>query len=519
MEPTDHSGTTPDRVSHLLEFLRRYSRQRLDSRRMDERRAFPTSLIPDLAAHGLFGLQIAEEHGGLGLSHSDFLRVITQLGAIDANLFVLLGVHNTLGVPPVAHYAAEHVKNAVLPDVAQGRALITSAISEPGAGSNVRAVQARAERWPDGSYVINGSKQWISLGADATYVNVFARLSDEYGRDLGITGFLVDTSTPGFVGGPEVLTLGLKAVPQNSLEFQSLRVPGDALLGGEGAGLLAAKEAFMRGRVTLAAGGLGAMMRSLELAERFARRRQVATGNLAENGRIHQLFAESVAATQAVEALVHYIGARMDSGEHVPEELFFAAKITGCELMWQVVDRSVQLLGARGYVDTNVLGQFFRDYRLLRIFEGSTEAITVYLGSRMLAAPQRVLSLLDEFDVAPHLQELAAGVAKLASAKTANVQSQHVLANVVGELTCWTIMAGLTGQSQHRSEMAQYTAAWCEQQLSERLRTAEQGTPFVELPTVDAIARHIGSYDDTIGDVEQRRPGDQNDLDLLLRRH
>ncbi|MER5392237.1 acyl-CoA dehydrogenase family protein [Saccharopolyspora sp. NPDC002686] len=488
MEPTDRSDTAPDTVSRLLDFLRRYSRERLDSRRMDERRAFPTSLIPDLAAQGLFGLQIPQEHQGLGLSNSDALRVVTQLGAIDANLFILLGVHNTLGIPPIKYFAKDHVKQAVLPQVAQGRALITSAISEPGAGSNVRAVQARAQRLADGSYVINGNKQWISLGADATYVNVFARLTDENGQDQGITGFLVDRSTPGFIGGPEVLTLGLKAVPQNSLEFEDLRVPADAMLGKEGKGLHAAKEAFMRGRVTLAAGGLGAMMRSLELAERFARRRQVATGNLAENGRIHQILAESVAATQAVEALVRHIGVRMDSGEKVPEELFFAAKISGCELMWKVIDRSVQMLGARGYVDTNVLGQFFRDYRLLRIFEGSTEAITVYLGMQMLASPQRVLSVLDEFDASPQIQELAAGVAKLASSRTANVQSQHVLASVVGELTCWTILAGLTSQYQYRSDMNQYTAAWVEQKLADRLRTAEQGTPFVELPTVDAIA-------------------------------
>ncbi|QIZ36913.1 acyl-CoA dehydrogenase family protein [Saccharopolyspora sp. ASAGF58] len=518
MDSADKGAPPRGAVSDVLEFLRRYSRERLDSRRMDERRSFSTSLIPDLASAGLFGLRIPKEYQGQELSHSDALRVMTQLGAIDANLMVLTAVHNTLGVPPVQHFAPEAVKTAILPELAQGKRLITSAISEPGMGSNLRAISTRATKQPDGSYVINGNKQWISLGADAAYVNVFARLTNELGQDLGITGFLVDTATSGFVGGPEVITLGLKAVPQNSLNFQNLRVPAKSLLGVEGEGLLAAKTAFMQGRIVLAAGGLGAAMRSLELAHRFAQRREVATGNLAENGRIQQILAECVAATQAVEALVQHIAGRLDAAEGVAEELYFAAKILGCELMWQVVDRSLQLLGARGFVDTNVVGQLFRDYRLFRIFEGTTEAVTVYLGTRFLAAPERLGSLLDAFNAAPQVQELATGVAKLTTAPIADAKHRHVLANAVGELACWTILAGLTSETSYQSEISAHTAAWCEQRLRERLRAAERDLPFVDLPTVDAIAGHIAGFDAVIGNVEQRRPGDQHDLDVLLRR-
>lgn len=518
MDSTDNGAPHLGAVSDMLEFLRRYSRERLDSRRMDERRSFSTSLVPDFAAAGLFGLQIPKAFQGQELSHSDALRVMTQLGAIDANLMVLMAVHNTLGVPPVQHFAREHVKAAVLPELAQGKRLITSAISEPGMGSHVRAITSRAAKEPDGSYVINGNKQWISLGADASYVNVFARLTNELGQDVGITGFVVDTATPGFVGGPEVITLGLKAVPQNSLDFRNLRVPAQALLGVEGEGLLAAKTAFTQGRVTLAAGALGAMMRSLELAHRFARRREVATGNLAENGRIQQILAECAAATQAVEALVQHIAGRLDAAERVPEELYFVAKILGCELMFQVVDQCLQLLGARGFVDTNVVGQFFRDYRLFRIFEGSTEAVTVYLGTKFLVAPEKLGALLDEVDAAPHLHEYASGIAKLAAAPIMDAKHRHVVANAVGELACWTLLAGLTSETRYRSDMNARTAAWCEQRLRERLRTAELDLPFADLPTADEIAGHIAGYEDVIGNVEQRRPGDQHDLDVLLRR-
>jgi alkylation response protein AidB-like acyl-CoA dehydrogenase len=517
MDSTGDSVPETGAVSDMLNFLRWYARERIDSRRMDERRSLPLSLVSDFAAAGLFGLQVPEQYQGQELSYVDTVRVMTQLGAIDANLMILTGVHNTLGTPPVQHFATENVKKLILPLLAQGKCLITSAISEPVIGSHVRGITTRAVKHADGSYLINGRKQWISLGADAAYVNVFAQLHDERGGSCGITGFLVDTTTPGFVVGPEVVTLGLKAVPQNSLTLDNLRVPADSLLGAEGEGLLAAKTAFMRGRVTLAAGGLGAMMRSLELAHRFARRRDVATGQLAENGRIQQIITDCVAATQAVETLVSHIALRLDAGEVVADPLYFTAKIIGCELTWYVVDRCVQLLGARGYLDTNVVGQFFRDYRLFRIFEGSTEAVTVYLGSTILAAPAKFRSLLDRFDAAPNVRELGAAAVALTTRVTASAQQRHVLANAVGDLACWTMLAALTSETASRTAMHAYTAAWCEQRLRERLRTVQHDA-VSDLPTVDCLTNHISGFEAKIGNIEQRRPGEHHEIDALLRR-
>ncbi|GAA2785774.1 acyl-CoA dehydrogenase family protein [Saccharopolyspora taberi] len=517
MESTGEGRSETAVATEILEFLRGYAGQRLDSRRMDERRSLPPSLVSDFAAAGLFGLQVPAQYQGLELPHRETLRVVTQLGAIDANLMVLAGVHNTLGTPPVTHFAPERVKKEVLPEVAQGRRLITSAISEPGMGSHVNAITAHAAKRPDGSYVLNGDKQWISLGADAGYVNVFARLHDERGKPIGITGFLVDTATPGFDRGPEVLTLGLKAVPQNRLTFNDLHVAADSLLGAEGEGLAAAKAAFMLGRVTLAAGGLGAMMRATELAHRFARRREVATGLLAENGRIQQILADSAAATQAVETLVQHIGTGLDEDGAVADELLFTAKILGCELMWQVVDSCVQLMGARGYVDTNVVGQFFRDYRLFRIFEGSTEAVTVYLGTTILNKPGKFTALLDEL-AEPGVRELGAEVVELATATaTTNDQQRHVLANAVGNMACWTVLAAVTAAAADGGQMRAYSAAWCERQLRERLRDARSGVA-VDLPTSDFLAEHIAGYGASIGDVEQRTLGEQNGMDQLLLR-
>jgi alkylation response protein AidB-like acyl-CoA dehydrogenase len=501
----------------MLEFLREYARNFLNSRLMDERRSLPPALISDFADVGLLGLQIPREHGGQDLSHLDMNRVFTQLGAIDANLAVFCAVHNTLGAAPILLSATDEVKSSVLPRLAAGKALTTSAISEPGIGSHVRGMTTSATSNPDGSYTINGVKKWISLGGDARYVNIFASLSDEGGRPRGITGFLVDSRTPGFGIGPEMLTLGLRAVPQYDLSFRDLRVPPSALLGAEGGGLTTAKAAFMGGRVVLAAMAMGAAMRSLELAQRFAKGREVATGSLADNGRIRQVLAEAGAAVQAVETLISRIATWRDAGQDVPDAWYFCAKILGCELGWSAIDTALQVLGARGFLDTNTIGQHFRDYRLFRIFEGSTEAITVYLGTTLVKYPDEFTKLVDQAHPTAQMLTLIDRVAEIGAHHADDGAAQHIHAAVVGELVCWTLLTVVTNEAAHRSSMHGYTAAWAEHQLRRKLDSAQSGSQR-DLPTRAEFAEHVAGYARIIGDVDQRRwPGEEWTVDPLLR--
>ncbi|GAA1580863.1 hypothetical protein GCM10009828_001290 [Actinoplanes couchii] len=501
----------------MQDFLREYARNFLNSRLMDERRSLPPALISEFAEAGLLGLQIPRRYGGQELSHADMKRVFTQLGAIDANLAVFCAVHNTLGIPPIRFSATDAVKDEVLPRLAGGQALVTSAISEPGIGSHVRGMATTASRNADGSFTINGAKKWISLGGDARYVNVFAKLRDERGRPQGITGFLVDSRTPGFEIGPEMLTLGLRAVPQYDLGFRNLRVPRSALLGQEGAGLDIAKTAFTSGRVVLAAMTLGAAMRSLELAQRFTNGREIATGSMAENGRIRELLAESGAGVQAAETLLARIAAWQDAGEDVPDAWFFCAKILGCELGWSAIDNALQVLGARGFLDTNTVGQHFRDYRLFRIFEGSTEAITVYLGSVFARKPDEFADLLGPVRPTAPILDLVDQVARISADRPEDPGARHIHAALVGELVCWTLLTVVTGETAHRSAMDAYTASWTEHQLRQRLRNA-QLTSHRSLPTLAEFTDHVAGYADVIGDVDQRRwPAEEWRTDPLLR--
>jgi alkylation response protein AidB-like acyl-CoA dehydrogenase len=504
-------------TAQILTFLREYAQNFLNSRLVDERRSLPPAVVSDFADAGLLGLQVPRRYGGQALSHTDMNRVFTQLGAIDANLGVFCGVHNTLGLAPIMHSASEQVKREVLPRLVTGRALTTSAISEPGIGSHLRAMSTSASVHPDGSYTINGAKKWISLGGDARYVNVFARLRDPGGRHLGVTAFLVDNRTPGFGIGPEMLTLGLRAVPQYDLTFRDMRVPRSALLGVEGGGLGTAKAAFMVGRVMLAAMAAGAAMRSLDLAQRFTRGREVATGPLAENGRIREVLAEAGAGVLAVQTLISKIATWLDAGEEVPEAWYFCAKVLGCELGWRAIDTALQVLAARGFLDTSAVGQHFRDYRLFRIFEGSTEAISVYLGSMIVRNPGEFARLVDRAGPAAPVLKLVEQVEQVGANPPDDAAGRHVHAAVVGELACWALLTMVTSEVEHRSAMHGYTATWAEDQLRQRLRNALRA-PHRDLPSVAEFADHVAGYAHHIGDVDQRRwPGEEWRTDPLLR--
>jgi alkylation response protein AidB-like acyl-CoA dehydrogenase len=520
------AGST-ERADRLIAFLRQYGEERVNSHLIDERRTIPPSVILDLGRAGLFGLRVAESYGGQALSHVDTFRVITQATAIDANVALTLGIHNAIGISPIEAFADDQAKSTVLPQLARGTSLATIAASEPGAGSNLQGISTVATK-VSGGYVVNGAKCWISLGSWAGHINLITKLQDQYGRAQGVCAFLVEGASKGFTPGHEVMTVGMRGLPQNHIDIADLRLPAGALLGAEGEGLAVAQTAFEAGRAMLAAASLGTMQRCLQLATRFASRREVATGRLLDNGRTQQILSECVAATRAVEMLVQRVAGDLDQGRKIPPELYFACKIMSTELGWGVVDRSMQLLGARGYLDTNIVARHFRDFRLLRIFEGATEAVTVYVGSLIGKDPARFQELLAErFGAQSVLERLGAaysdilaGVPSEAGSSTAQ-RDRHILANIGGELACWGILASLTQHTASRThtELDRYTAAWAERQLEDRLRMARDGKRQYEILSPAFLADQIGGYTAAIGDIEQGLAGEATDLDELLARH
>ncbi|MEU6611534.1 acyl-CoA dehydrogenase family protein [Streptomyces shenzhenensis] len=513
---------TSERVRHLQEFLRWYAANRHDFVLVDDRRSLPPSFTAELGEAGLLGLQVEPKYKGQGLTYHETAQIMTQLAAIDINLCIFAAVHNSVGITPIRLFGSDSLKQQVLPPLAQGIRLAGIAASEPGMGSNLGAITTFARQAPTGGYLLDGTKKWISLGGLARHLTVFARLQDDQGRENGISAFLVDTRSDGFTVGPEALTIGMRAVPQHEITLSGVHVPLENMLGEIGDGAHIAHTTFNGGRLFLTAAGIGAMKRCLQLAYHFADQRQIATGRLADNGLTREILAHCTASVTAVQWLVDYITAQLDRGEQPSVLLTYTAKIIGCELTWEVVDRCVQLLGARGYLDSSLAGKFLRDYRILRLFEGSTETLSVHLGMMILRAPRAFTEqLIKQFDGTPAVTDAIADFSRITAQKPADKSDRHVLASIVGRAACWIALTSVaqTAAMDSRSPMSAYALAWCEYKLAEFMAAAtREPHPGLDRPSDARISEEVQSYEAAIGAVDYHLPGEYRDLDPLLKR-
>jgi alkylation response protein AidB-like acyl-CoA dehydrogenase/acyl-CoA synthetase (AMP-forming)/AMP-acid ligase II/acyl carrier protein len=388
-------GTTDaDPVEPLLAWLRDYARRRLDSLQMDERRTIPPHVVLDFGNRGLLGLQASRRHGGLGLSHRQLVRVIAQLGAIDTTLAVFVIGHNGLGLRPVLRFARPSLRDRLLPELASGRRLTAFALSEPGAGSNPLALAGRAVEREEGGWRIDGTKMWIGSASWAGSLNVFAQMVDREGSPRGITGFVVPQDAPGLRPGREALTMGLKGMVQSELHLDGVEVDEESLLGEPGGGLDVARDAIGFTRLCLGAAARGGVERCLQLILRYAGRRTVGTGRLLDNPATLARLADLSARLEALDALCDWIASDLDAGREVAEPVLGVAKTFGGELFWEAADTAVQLLGGRGYVETNGAARMLRDARVFRIFEGPDEALRMHLGALVERGDDRLATLL-----------------------------------------------------------------------------------------------------------------------------
>jgi len=201
------------RAQSLCEFLRRFAERRLNSQLADQRRTLPPHVVLDLAAHGLFGLCVPAPLGGLGLRHDEVFVVLEQLGAIDLTLAAMVGIHNGLGLTPLLRTANQALREAEVPRLASGRGLLGFALTEPGAGSDVRALQTIARR-VDGGFELSGDKTWIGLAPWASALVVVANAVDRAGGPLGTLTCYVRSDNPGLDVGEELLSQGMRGIPQ-----------------------------------------------------------------------------------------------------------------------------------------------------------------------------------------------------------------------------------------------------------------------------------------------------------------
>lgn len=503
-----------DRTTQLIGWLREYTRSRINSQLMRERRCIPPHIVLDFGNQGLLGLQVPEALGGIGLSSAGIVRVLEQLAAIDLTLGAFVGVHNALGIRPILHYAPESLRSAILPDIARGRELAAFAITESGAGSNPQAIASTATPLAPGVWSLRGRKIWIGTGSWAGTVNVFTQLLDEESRRIGITGFVARHDDAGFRSGPEALTMGMRAMVQNQILLEGVVLDRGRMLGQPGNGMQVAQDAMMFGRFGLAALSLGGMKRCAQLMLRYARRRTVSAGLLLETPAAIDRLTRLTASIAALESLVQQLAGMLDSGQTVPAEAFLACKILGPEFLWHAADDLVQMLGGRGYIEPNLVPGILEDARLFRIFEGPTEALCEHLGAQAIHHPEALRSFLSDTLGAPGIwTELHGAAHELWDRRAGSASWAHYL---VGQLAAFAMLDA----SARKSPIAAggRAAAWTKIRFDELLRSARESAPYRAELDPAGLPDTIEAYGQTIGDVEQNLPGADYELDPMLRR-
>lgn len=511
-----------ERANEIIKWLRSYATKRINSRMIDERRCIPPYIVLDFGNRGILGMQVPENYGGIGLNNRDALRVIEQLAAIDLNLASFVGVHHALGTRPIMNYAATSTRDKLLPLIATGRELGAFAITEPGAGSNPRAITTVAIPDNQGGWRLRGQKEWIGTGSWAGSINVFAQLLDKNNQPLGITGFVVRQGADGLRQGPEALTMGMRGMVQNKIYFDDVLVTEENLLGELGGGLEVAQDAMMFGRLGIGAMSLGGMKRCAQLMLRYGARRSISTGRLIDNPATINRLTDITQAIATLEALVYRIAELLDGGYSVPEEAYAACKTSGPEFLWQTADHLIQLLGGRGYIETNIAPQILRDARLLRIFEGPTETLYTYLGSRLLNKSEELYQFISEGLSAPEIAGVLADAVEQILARKQSENNIHWIYLRTGEIANWAILlAGVQGAFKRSGEKALERAmSWAKLNFEQKLASfLSEISEELIAPDYNAIAAQINNYTDTIGDLEQTLPGENYEIDELLKCH
>jgi alkylation response protein AidB-like acyl-CoA dehydrogenase len=509
-------------VDRLIAWVRDYARERINFRIADDRRAIPPHVVLDLGNRGLLGMQTSTEYGGLGLTNREAVRVADALGAIDLTLAVFVGNNNSLGIRPIERFARASLKARLLGTLASGRALAAFALTEAGAGSNPRAIATTATLDRDGRFRIRGTKIWSGSSSWAGVINVFAQTHRTDGERVGITGFAIEQGRPGIAIGAEALTLGMRGMVQNSVTFDDVCIEPEEVLGEVGGGLEVANEAMTFCRLGLAAIAVGGMRRCVQLLQRYAARRSIGTGSLLDNPVTKLRLAEMSAKALALRHLVDDVATRLDMGEEVPSEVFCACKALGPEFLWQGADWLVQGLGGRGYMENNPAPRILRDARVFRVFEGPTETIQMFLGSRLLAArgSSQTIAAATGGDVAIG-DRLAAVAARVRSSGltgpfTKRISNSEWNSYRLGEIYSWGVLAASVrrGCATSSGELERSLVRWVEQEFEERcaavLAPGRGVEELLSAPFAEAVLAGVDEADQSL-------PGEEVDLDPLLR--
>lgn len=343
----------------------------------------PVEIIEDMKGLGLFGLTLPEEYGGLGLTMEEEVRVGFELGQTSPAFRSYIGTNNGIGASGIVLDGTKEQKEKYLPRMASGELIGSFALTEPEAGSDAASLRTTAVR--DGDfYILNGTKRFITNAPHAGIFTVMARTSTEIKGSGGISAFIAEADTPGLSLGKIDKKMGQRGAHTCDVIFDNCRVPAEQLIGGvEGVGFKTAMKVLDKGRLHISSIAIGAAKRMLRDALNYALERKQFGQAIADFQLIQGMLADSKAEIYAAECMVLDAARRRDAGENV-SALASCAKYFSTEMCCRVADRAVQIFGGAGYVAEYSIERFYRDVRLFRLYEGTSQIQQVIIAKDLI---------------------------------------------------------------------------------------------------------------------------------------
>ena len=357
----------------------------------DEKNEFPWEIQKCIAEAGLFGVYISEQYGGMitekgSMGIMNLVVAVEELSKVCGGISLCLAA-TALGTIPIILMGNEKQKQKFLPDLAAGKRIAAFALTEAGAGSDAGGIQTTARR--DGnSYVLNGTKQWITNGKVAEVYSVIA-MTDKAKGARGATAFIVEKGTPGFSFGKKEDKMGIRASSTYELVFEDCKVPAENVLGKEGMGFISAMRTFDMSRPGVAAQALGIASGALEDAVEYARQRQQFGKPIIANQGLRFLLADMAIKVETARAMVYAVARSIDGGDSKCSKESAIAKTYASDVAMEVTTDAVQVFGGYGYMKEYPMEKRMRDAKITQIYEGTNQIQRDVIGLQLVKEAAR----------------------------------------------------------------------------------------------------------------------------------